>query len=415
MKYFRFGLRGTKDAAIALLDEYPMPARNKEVRRAQVRAVNVILSNANGGELTIRYFQNIKASEYGFSRIVFKAALEHLHELKRIDWKGNGTSRSVIIYREGITVPGNRVYTPPITIAASIKDRQSNRKRSVRVKLNTKAKKLLDKRIRTYWVFLKHHDIQHNIDQDVFDIYTEYRKIKDGKAKTPGFPNKHNICPVAVYNDRSVSIGGRFYRAFWISMPSVLRRLITIDGEKTADIDGKSMHVQLLYRKAGLPVPKGELYIYPKIDKRRKITKKLMMYMMNTRKDWDGDSGRVAVIKTYKKHKTVYEDLMPYILELEKLHQPIKHLLYKSNWGELQGTEAGIMLRIMESAMRENILILPVHDGCLCQRKHRDRVLELFKDQGIEAEENKDHLRSVDVKEMRRRIREIEELKSLKI
>lgn len=98
---------------------------------------------------------------------------------------------------------------------------------------------------------------------------------------------------------------------------------------------------------------------------------------------------------------------MPYILELEKMHSPILHLLYKSNWGELQRTEAGLMLQIMEAAMEDNILALPVHDGCLCQRKHRDGVLELFAELDIEAKENLKHLKVMDFAKIKEGLDEI--------
>ena len=78
LPFFRFGLRGSECTAVALLKDYPMPARNINVQVAQVRAVNTILSNASEGELAIRYFQNLKASEYGFSRVIFKSVMEPL-------------------------------------------------------------------------------------------------------------------------------------------------------------------------------------------------------------------------------------------------------------------------------------------------------------------------------------------------
>lgn len=403
-KWFRFGLRGSEDEAKDILDVYPpMVARNKAVEQAQVLALTAILSNATDGEVTIRNFQKLKATEYGFGREVIRTMLEYSHNQGIIEWRANGTSMSTIIYREGITVATNIRHHPPHAIEASIKDKITNRKQRVILKLNTKLKKSMDKRIRAYWDFILQHDILHNVDRESFGIVAAYYMVMDDKKKKPSFPNNHNICPVAVYNDRSVSIGGRFYRAFWIGLPSGLRRMITIDDELTADIDGKAMHVQLLYGKEGQPVPDGEMYIYPKPDPRRKIAKRLMLLMMNTRKTWPGNSGRVAVIKTYKAHYTVPEgvDLMTVIKKLEKLHKPIRHLLYQSNWGELQCTEAGIMLLIMEAAMQENIVVLPVHDGCLCQRKHRDRVLELFIEQGIKAEENMDHLQPLDLENMR--------------
>lgn len=57
------------------------------------------------------------------------------------------------------------------------------------------------------------------------------------------------------------------------------------------------------------------------------------------------------------------------------------------------------MLTIMEAGMADGIVILPVHDGCLCQRQHKENVLKYFADQSIEVAENKDHLKPIPIQE----------------
>ena len=109
-----------------------------------------------------------------------------------------------------------------------------------------------------------------------------------------------------------------------------------------------------------------------------------MLYMMNSKKDYDLKDGRKAAIGTYNYHQSPEEPsvLEEYIDQLEELHKPILKLLYRSNWGRLQKTEADLMLNIMEEGMKTGILVLPVHDGCLCQLRHKEKVLELFMQQG---------------------------------
>ena len=96
--------------------------------------------------------------------------------------------------------------------------------------------------------------------------------------------------------------------------------------------------------------------------------------------------------------------------ELERYHEPIIKHLYKSNWGQLQMEEAQIMMRIMEAGMRLNIPILPVHDGCLCPRSKKNKVVELFKE-GIEAVENMKHLEPLPIDKIRALLRQTEMLK----
>ena len=124
---------------------------------------------------------------------------------------------------------------------------------------------------------------------------------------------------------------------------------------------------------------------------------------MNTAEKFLPEKGRDRVKRTYRSNfSRDDEGLDEFILDLEGFHHKILHLLYRPNWGRLHHTEAAIMLNIMEDAMKEDIVVLPVHDGCLCKLEHRERVLQLFTDQGIEAEENEKHLLSLPLEETRK-------------
>lgn len=278
-KWFRFGLKG--DCTMTL----EMKARNGKVRKGQLAALICILSNQVYGDVIwVRNFARIAVAEYGFSRIVFESVLRYLQDIGVIEWTGEDTKSSIIRYlpKAKQYLPENIVHYPSRTIEAKVRNKKTGRRRRVVVKLNSTFKKSLDKRIRAYWDFIRKHDIQHNVDMDTFSTMMDYRRTVEGKDGDILFPDKRDVLPVTRFNDRTASIGGRFYDAFWINMPKTLRPLITIDGELTCDIDGCAMHVQLLYHKAGVPVPDSELYIYT--DERRKITKRLMLYMMKHKK-----------------------------------------------------------------------------------------------------------------------------------
>ena len=63
--------------------------------------------------------------------------------------------------------------------------------------------------------------------------------------------------------------------------------------------------------------------------------------------------------------------------------------------------------------MNENIVVLPVHDGCLCKLEHKEKVLQFFVDQGIEAEENEKHLLPLPLKETEALLRAYYELQKV--
>lgn len=401
-RYFRFGLRSVHGTV--WIFHHPMTARNAAVRLAQEEAVNAILSNYSKQPVRVPNFSRLTTDEHGFSRRVFEFVLHHMHNTGEIKWNGNGCNASTIEYKRKINT-GKVIELPPGTMLVSL----GKGRNKVKMKINNMQKKQLDKRIAAYWEFIKKFDIQHNVDDETYSVVAEYAMLITKNKKFSPPPDNTQILPVAVYNNRAASIGGRFYRAFWIGEAKTLRRLITIDGELTEDVDGDAMHVQLLYKRAGVPLPDGNLYIYEKEDRRRKVAKRLMLYMMNTRKTWEGEAGRMAVIKTYKRqHGKPEIDLMPIVIALEEKHKAIIHLLYRSNWGKLQYTEAGIMLEIMEQGMIDNVPILPVHDGCLCKRSDRDKVLGYFKQLEIQASIDLSHRNKVDVAKMRKIIAGIE-------
>ncbi|GAB6095096.1 hypothetical protein JCM14469_13480 [Desulfatiferula olefinivorans] len=270
-------------------------------------------------------------------------------------------------------------------------------------KVDTEQRRALKRRLKEIGQFYEKQSIETGIDRNTFDLFNEVESNVYRKEQPLAFPNPAKIIPYMVFNDKDLTKGGRLYGAFWIGCKKEFRRAITINGELTSDIDGKGMHVQLLYRLEGMEMPDGDPYLFK--DSNRSIAKKAMLLMMNTRKVNSLNDGRRAVIRTYKKRfdKKVDETtLFQMILELESFHQPIIHLLYKPNWGRLQHTEAAIMMNIIEMGMRDDVVILPVHDGCLCRRSDRDRVLHYFDRQGIKAEENIDHLKPLPIEETKK-------------
>lgn len=396
-KYFKFGLRGNEDSAVLLLRDYPMEARNKNIVTAQITAVNAILSNIpNGITLKVPNFGNLTNAERGISRQIFLSVLNHYNGHNLISRDGKGYSRSIIKYLPKIMkyIPDNIVYHPPGTIITNVKGED----RKV-VKINTEERRNLNNRLKAWWEFIKQHNIDPGITTNDFNLFNDRETLVFGK-KPLIKPQSTEKLPYFIYNNRDLTKGGRMYGAFWIGMKKELRRAITIDGSKTCDIDGKGMHVQLLYKSIGEPVPEGDMYFYT--DEKRRITKSLMLLMMNTAKEFPPELGRKRVERTYRnKFSRDDERLENFILELEGFHYKILPLLYRPNWGQLQNTEAALMLNIMEAAMKEDIVVLPVHDGCLCKLEHKEKVLQFFTDQGIEAEENEKHLLPIPLNETR--------------
>jgi hypothetical protein len=126
----------------------------------------------------------------------------------------------------------------------------------------------------------------------------------------------------------------------------------------------------------------------------------MMILIINTKTTKNLKQGRADVIRAIRRARKDYSvrELHEIIDQIETVHAPISHHFYRPNWARLQKAEVEIVLDIIEQAATEGIVTLPVHGGCLCRISEKARVVELFKEQGIIAEENKSHLEPVDMK-----------------
>ncbi|NTV51282.1 MAG: hypothetical protein HGA69_00395 [Desulfobulbaceae bacterium] len=385
-----------------LLKDYPMSGpRNTTIRQARLVAIDCILANIkNGKDLIVPNFQRLSADDLGFSRDTFRSVLEHLENANfiaretRPGGENAAYARSILEYSARIRkYQPVRIIFQPKPVITNIKG-----ERLVVAKVNVAVRKDLKVRLKKSWDFFLQHEILPGINNETFQLFDQYQTEVHNK-KPLIFPDPSKVLPYFVFNDRDLTMGGRMYGAFWIGESKILRRAIRIDGELTADIDGRAMHVQLLYRRMGVPIPEGDPYLFD--DDRRSIAKKLMLLMMNTREEMPATLGRKAVQKTYRKHYGQVDGIEDLILKLESHHSSIVDQFYKPNWGDLQRTEAALILSIMEDGIRDGVVILPVHDGCLCQRQHKDKVLEYFKGKGIIATENLEHLQGLPISETR--------------
>jgi len=64
--------------------------------------------------------------------------------------------------------------------------------------------------------------------------------------------NFKNIEYYRVFNDSSFELGGRFYGAWWVTLRKDARGNITLNGEKTIELDYSSIGIHLLYSQENL-------------------------------------------------------------------------------------------------------------------------------------------------------------------
>lgn len=407
LPHFKHEWRCHERDAINLFEAFVMEPRNSAVRQRHISALCVILANitAAGMNLQLDNFSRLRVESCGYSRQAFLNVLNHLEKVALIHRKveeGDFT-QSVITYSTRILMykPVWVYYQPAGTIL--INDKETGVRKMG--KINNAERKELKEGVQKYWDFVLENEIKLNLTKTTFDLFNDY-EVEVKQKKPLAVPDERKVLPHISFNDQELTLGGRFYGAFWINCKKEFRKLITINGELTSDIDGRAMHTQLLYKLKGMSMPLGNPYLYE--GELREVTKMLMLLMLNTRQKETIIEGRKKVIKTYLKdwkrraflHRIgVQGQLEKYIEELETYHSKILDELYQPNWGRLQKTEAAVMLKIMLRGVAEDVLVLPVHDGCLCAQKNKKTVLGYFESEGIIAEEKVKHLNPLPITE----------------
>ncbi len=172
-----------------------------------------------------------------------------------------------------------------------------------------------------------------------------------------------------VFNNCDWEQGGRFYGAWWISVPSELRRCILIDGKRTVEVDYSGLHAAMLFAEHNLPIPddpyqrcltqtggKAERSLV-----KRTFNALLNADSVNSINEIDGYSAQLTG-KEWGNFKTFIVDCYP---EFTKQF----------------GTGVGLRLQCQDSDLAETVMLefaakgyacLPVHDGFVVHHALQD-------------------------------------------
>lgn len=190
-----------------------------------------------------------------------------------------------------------------------------------------------------------------------------------------------------IFNNGSLSQGGRLYGGFWSAMKSDGRlRHIYINREPVVGLDYGQCVVRIAYGHLGLEPPADDLYTLHNIDayRYRDGVKKVfnaMLFSKEPLKRKPQDSAKVLP-KNYT------------ISELQELirtrHAPIAKLFHVGFGMESQFIESQILVRCLLTLIGHGVVALPVHDCIVVPRSSaqlaKQVMLDSFRDiAGAEA------------------------------
>lgn len=186
----------------------------------------------------------------------------------------------------------------------------------------------------------------------------------------------------------------RLEGGFWINMPRNLRHLVRIDGERVAEADFQAMQLHLLYHLDGMSLwddfDGDDPFSLPSLpDVSRDIVKVVFNAVTNT--DTDNQAEPAARNKFRKRMPDSDKglDLKRVIAALHATHPPITRHRGKTAWKRLQQIESEVMLSVLDRAVSDRVVTLPIHDACLVPESKADWLVEAMKsglkDNGISS------------------------------
>lgn len=222
---------------------------------------------------------------------------------------------------------------------------------------------------------------QHHIDI--------YRPVYPEFEQTQGEDIKESVINInlnrkylyRIFND-DLERGGRFYGAWWQSVPSELRRYIVINGNPTVEIDYRGIHIALLYAIKGIDYYAEDEYADPYTVEgwNRDDVKLLLQIVLNTSKKNVIPAFRDAMQEEgFEPYPA--EDLEQLISKFEEMHAPIVEYFYEGLGVYLQNLDAkiaeGVLMNCMQVGERDEQGIirkfpaLPVHDSFIVEARHK--------------------------------------------
>ena len=185
-----------------------------------------------------------------------------------------------------------------------------------------------------------------------------------------------------IFSNSDFKQGGRLYGGFWQRMSSYDRETyIEINGDAAVECDYGQMSLMLLYAKAGVTPPKGDLYDlttsgYPASC--RPGIKKVMQSIINTQ---NIPKRFPKGTRKFFRGSTTFADL---IKAIKAKHEAIFGLMTSGIGMQMFRMESDILVDVLLSLEAANIVALPVHDAVLVADGDIDRtraiMQQVFKD-----------------------------------
>lgn len=224
------------------------------------------------------------------------------------------------------------------------------------------------------------------IDVDIECLTTEDRQELIDRLSRMETDDKRFILRLAdkevyrVFNNGSLEQGGRFYGAWWIGAPGIVRKYITINGKPTRELDYSGIHIHLLYALKGINYAdmKQDAYTLDDDIPDRDLNKLILLTAFNADGEHEAASSVFDELRLdgllghYNLNS--HDPIRAKLNLLKEKHEPIADMIATNYGAKLQYYDSCVIEALIEHFTARRIPILTVHDSIICQVGHSDIV-----------------------------------------
>lgn len=169
--------------------------------------------------------------------------------------------------------------------------------------------------------------------------------------------------------------GGRMYGGWWMGLPKEERASLTINGQRTVELDYAQLHPSILFARAGRPLD-FDLYTLPGLGSPalREVGKDTFMRLLNRTAEKGASS---AVRMRAGDRKLLPRDVTPedYMKRFLVQMAPIAKWLSTGEGTRLQREDSDLAIEVMKRMMRLGAVVLPIHDSFIVEEKYSESLM----------------------------------------
>jgi hypothetical protein len=183
-----------------------------------------------------------------------------------------------------------------------------------------------------------------------------------------------------VFINSSLEQGGRFYGAWWQSIPSEYRSLISLNGDYVVELDYSTIHMHLLYALSKTKFPLEDHYVFGRLTRGfRSQTKKMMNILINAK----SQDSAIRAAKDQELFKAGLPEgidtIEAYVEEIYSYHYRIKKYFGSGYGVHLQFLDSQIAMKVMQRIYPEPCL--PVHDSFVVSTRQEKKLNKIMNEE----------------------------------